>query len=603
MSETEVGQTHDEPASSSPPPPASIWVGKIILAAIIVAGTLFSIQSAWQQFDRPRIGIDDANITFVYARNLAHGHGFVYYPGGERVEGCTSLLYALLCTVFFRINDHPEAAILFMQGLMMFASVWLAARIAGEMDRPNRQGISPWQIFLAAVVFASPAFVIWNSIALMDTCLWTLLLNAAMWLCLSETASSDSKLRAVAKCLLIAAIVLCRPEGFMLAPAVVTMLAFACRAKLGTWTLALKSVRAAFITFVVAAVGVTIFRILYFGYPLPNTYYAKVEPDKLRSLYHGFVYLGEFLEAYWLAAAAVFLTACGALIFLRPTIAEVGDSETQTTDAADPMQYVKFVIASFLLCAGLLLPTPGGGDHFASFRFYQPIWPWCALPVIFCVRKAINRLLTKRSLRAAGHWFIALVLGAAVWAINPIDWHSLAESTAPLPHEFDLAKNGRETGEAMNTIFAANPPSVGVLLAGGFGMTYYGPMIDLLGLNTVAMGHSNNDRTGLKNHAAFDHDVFWKLKPAVVYPVFMPSAPDDSIGGMVYGFANAMMKDEPTSREFQDHYFITIVRPGEGSALAASNPNFCLAGYFDANTIALIRQAGFRAKVVRVKVN
>ena len=40
----------------------------------------------------PLVGMDDANIGFRYARNLAEGQGFVFNPGGERIEGVTSLL-------------------------------------------------------------------------------------------------------------------------------------------------------------------------------------------------------------------------------------------------------------------------------------------------------------------------------------------------------------------------------------------------------------------------------------------------------------------------------------------------------------------------------
>ena len=61
----------------------------IVLAAFsfCVAATSFS----FHKLHNPLTGIDDANIYFVYARNLANGHGFVYNIGGERVEGFTSL--------------------------------------------------------------------------------------------------------------------------------------------------------------------------------------------------------------------------------------------------------------------------------------------------------------------------------------------------------------------------------------------------------------------------------------------------------------------------------------------------------------------------------
>lgn len=56
---------------------------RLVLTAILV---LIATAAAYQQLGRPCIGVDDANITLVYARNLSRGHGFVYTPGGERVE-------------------------------------------------------------------------------------------------------------------------------------------------------------------------------------------------------------------------------------------------------------------------------------------------------------------------------------------------------------------------------------------------------------------------------------------------------------------------------------------------------------------------------------
>ena len=56
----------------------------------------------------PQVGIDDANITQVYARNIAAGHGYVYNIGGERVEGSTSLLWTLInaAALRFRSRGH-----------------------------------------------------------------------------------------------------------------------------------------------------------------------------------------------------------------------------------------------------------------------------------------------------------------------------------------------------------------------------------------------------------------------------------------------------------------------------------------------------------------
>lgn len=48
------------------------------------------------------VSLEDAFITFRYARNLAEGQGFVFNPG-EHVLGTTSPLHALILAVFGRL--------------------------------------------------------------------------------------------------------------------------------------------------------------------------------------------------------------------------------------------------------------------------------------------------------------------------------------------------------------------------------------------------------------------------------------------------------------------------------------------------------------------
>jgi hypothetical protein len=56
----------------------------------------------------PKIGIDDANITQTYAKNIVNGFGYVYNEGGEFVEGSTSLIWTAFNVFFFIIDKSPE---------------------------------------------------------------------------------------------------------------------------------------------------------------------------------------------------------------------------------------------------------------------------------------------------------------------------------------------------------------------------------------------------------------------------------------------------------------------------------------------------------------
>ena len=63
---------------------------------------------AQQQLDQPLTGIDDANIFFTYASNLAGGEGFVYNAGGERVEGFAPLRVAVRRSCGRLRHDPPR---------------------------------------------------------------------------------------------------------------------------------------------------------------------------------------------------------------------------------------------------------------------------------------------------------------------------------------------------------------------------------------------------------------------------------------------------------------------------------------------------------------
>jgi hypothetical protein len=88
-----------------------------------------------------------------------------------------------------------------------------------------------------------------------------------------------------------------------------------------------------------------------------------------------------------------------------------------------------------------------------------------------------------------------------------------------MKNEFALAQSGRTLGLLLNRILGGKPrASLGVIVTGGIGYTYRGPVLDLLGLNHVAMGHSAGERRGLTGHAAFSQEVFYQLAPDLVFP-------------------------------------------------------------------------------------
>ncbi|HEY8492230.1 MAG TPA: hypothetical protein VIO14_14715, partial [Dehalococcoidia bacterium] len=58
-------------------------------------------------------GLDDAFITYTFARNLAEGHGFVWSQDGERLYGPTTFLWTVLLAGFGALNfPIPDTSII-----------------------------------------------------------------------------------------------------------------------------------------------------------------------------------------------------------------------------------------------------------------------------------------------------------------------------------------------------------------------------------------------------------------------------------------------------------------------------------------------------------
>ena len=154
--------------------------------------------------------IEDAGITFAYARNFAEGEGFVSYAGGERVEDYSNPLWTFLIALLYLAKMPPFAAAKIMGGLFGAATLPFVYGIT-KACRPNQKdhvALLP-PLFLAA----STTFVIWNASGL-ENSLFNLLLAAGLYRVLYE--GSREKARPLsALCFLGLAIT--RPEGIVYA--------------------------------------------------------------------------------------------------------------------------------------------------------------------------------------------------------------------------------------------------------------------------------------------------------------------------------------------------------------------------------------------------
>ena len=312
---------------------------------------------------QPLTGIDDANIFLTYARNLARGDGFVYFPGGERIEGFTSFTWLLVCGACTWITPSPEFLLLGVS-VVLNAVTWTAClifleeNVSGPLGDGTGRAVSFGALAGAFLwwVLASPGFIVWTTVTLMDTVLWSTSVvcgTLAVARLAGETGAARRRLLRVA-CAWLGLIALTRPESVFVIGTLVVGFWFFETSLTGTPGLSLRT-SAVLVAVPVACVGaLTLFRLWYFGYPLPNTFYAKVSPDLLYNLRQGAKYLLGFLRRHpsvllALGAALSVMAAAG----FGPPVAQ--------RSAASRIRACRVAIVGSMGFAGLIPAVLTGG--------------------------------------------------------------------------------------------------------------------------------------------------------------------------------------------------------------------------------------------------
>jgi len=517
---------------------------------------------------RPAIGVDDANIFFRYAHNIAGGHGFVFNPGGERVEGFTSLLWVLVCAAFFKVSAHPELPLLILALVLTTLTVTMVyteVRKDVEALYPNFERKYFLPLYCAFLIAIGPSFIAWSVLSLMENPLWNLLFTAMTILVLQsyrkEVFSTARKLALVACGILL---ILTRPEG--LAWSFLFGILFFITEWKHRRTLLVPVLSLA--CFAITTAALTYFRQHYFGYPFPNTYYAKVSHNRLYNIKNGVQYAFGFITDYHpiitllLAVLAVAcVTGWRRLHLFRRQPAEGG------------VAFVSFRVAvvSLVIVLALLIPFTTGGDHFGAYRFYQGIlllfaWGWPGILLLFeaSVTRP-SRAGIAAGVAAAALFFVLIAAGTMYNVKNG--------PKTQLNFEFALAGEGREIARTMNAYWPGSKPATGIIAVGGFALKYEGATIDLMGLNNTIMGHSPGDRIGIKNHAAFNKDVFYQLHADLVLPKLMNDTAQARLFfadlHSSYNFENEAMKNIFNDAAFIEAYHPVLMRQGDGPLLFA----------------------------------
>jgi len=479
----------------------------------------------------PAIGIDDAAITRSYAQNIANGAGYVYNVGGERVEGSTAFLWVGILTLAYSLTPSPEFIILGLCAVFTLTAVYFTLRLVRGLGDWLNIAPGPAIWVLSICLIASPGYFLWSVWTMMELALWSMTLIWMVFL-VAGLVEDDRQPGNTACLLVIAALMpLVRPEGIATA---VGLLLLSILVAPRSWRVSGGAVLAAIASFI----AVTSFRLSYFGQPFPNTFYAKVSSDKVQGLKDGLKYLVDFLlnspfvEVFlviWLGGA---IWAVIGVIQARP-----GARALLVTAAA--------VFGILSVYAAL------GGDHFVLWRFYQPIVP--LMPVCLSLLIAATLPLIPSP---ASRTLTAIATTVSAIGVLMVGWMHYYQSRFDIRKEYALVEQGLHFGQFLNGIEPR--PTIGVGPAGGIALAYDGKILDLLGLNWVEMAHANPVKVGMRNHASFDKDTFWKHAPDVLAAFNRACAQGNSLAFWAHADAafDGLFSDERFRRTYVPVAFV-----------------------------------------------
>jgi hypothetical protein len=399
---------------------------------------------------------DDAYISLRYADNLASGHGLRFNPDGERVEGFSSPFHVLTMAAAIGAGADPLAVSQFSSlapglAVILIVAAWCMRRF----------GVV-WGIVAGLSLALNPGFSFWTRGG-METTLFTLLILLA----LLAAEARRWRLMGLAAGLLAVT----RPEG----PIYLLPLFLHALVAIGSGKRTWKSLVVPGLLAVGPYVVWFLFRVIYFGDILPNTYYAKMDGLRLSQTARGLEYLASFTRSSEIQILLIVLGLGGVVYLgrLRKMSSERWPAGWPLTGLGLTACMAVFVLSS-------------GGDWMNHHRFIQPILPVLALLGAGSAAY-LARLARGARMRVVGTVIIVLVtLSQPVRIFS----HDLRHPHYPLDRPLGLVEPWDDyniprlfkLGLKMRSL-APEGATFALCPVGSFSFAWGGTTIDMLGLN------------------------------------------------------------------------------------------------------------------------
>ncbi|MCU0611124.1 MAG: hypothetical protein MUE60_04975 [Candidatus Eisenbacteria bacterium] len=385
-----------------------------------------------------RYTVDDAFISFRYARNLAAGNGLVFNPG-ERVEGYTNFLWTVLHALWLRVGGEPELLAKVLGIGSALGSTVLIAALGRLWAHPP----TPLAAF-GCIFWASAGAVAITAVNGLETQMFTFMVTLGIYL---YAGAGGSIRRLAAAVIALALSTLMRPDGWLALAVTLAHYHGGHRRRASLMPLAVAAM--------VAGPHV-LWRLAYYGSLVPNTFGAKTGGGLMQTI-KGVEYVKNFVNEY--GKAAFFFLA--ALPLLRWPL-----------DRARSHALV-------MLAAFFAYVVAAGGDWIPHYRFLVPIMPLIAVALQ-------DGLLTVRASLPRDHGARWIIASAGVWVFIGVITFDIANQTRYLKMHTDMWADGyrhahRRVGSWLRD-HAAPSETVALMDIGIIGYVSGMRVIDITGL-------------------------------------------------------------------------------------------------------------------------
>ena len=296
----------------------------------------------------------------MYAKNFASGNGLVFNIG-ERVEGFTSFLWIFILTISYWLKIYPEIYIKVLSisfGVGCLILTYFLTDIMIRKKQPKIQINSYFCFIPVLLLVISSTFYYW-AVSGMETTLYTFLCLLGIYYFLIR---NEKTIYLYLSMIFLSLAFLTRQEAVLIICIFILNLLIE-QLKENNYKVNIRAMFKpnlvmALSIFIIPAVILLSFRLFYYGYLFPNTFYAKtgISTDYIKT---GIQYTFSFIKGYLLYGTLLILPAT---LFLEKELRK--------------RILLFYTIIIFYIIYIILV----GGDVLVMHRFFIPV-----LPLIFII--------------------------------------------------------------------------------------------------------------------------------------------------------------------------------------------------------------------------